>query len=210
MKIYGYILISGAEPNEEKQMMALKNKEVPEENIYRDKAPDRRFYRPNYKKMLTILEEGDLLYIFNIGRLGHDYEEIQKEWKYLTQNLGVDICVIDIPLLDTRTVKNLSGAYISELVIQILSAVAKNEEEELRKRQAEGIDAAKEKGVRFGQSRKELPANFAKIVRQWENQNITIWQALDRLEMSEATFYRRLREHRKMQREMQRRRGSVI
>lgn len=134
-------------------------------NIYKDKQSGKDFERPQYKKMLKKLKAGDLLYILSIDRLGRNYKEIQNQWRILTNEIGVDICVIDMPLLDTRNGKDLMGTFIADLVLQILSFVAQSERENIRKRQAQGIAAAKKRGVRFGRPEKPMPEGFAETVK---------------------------------------------
>lgn len=200
MNTYGYVRVSSADQNEDRQMIALREADVPEKNILLDKQSGKDFERPNYKKMVRKLKAGDLLYILSIDRLGRNYEEIQKQWRILTKEIGVDICVLDMPLLDTRNGKDLMGTFIADLVLQILSFVAQSERENIRKRQAEGIAAAKAKGVKFGRPEKEVPDDFGKIVRSWEQKKLPFEEVLMKCGMSEATFYRRLREYRLLQR----------
>ncbi len=199
MSIYGYVRVSSIDQNEDRQMIALREVPVPEKNIFVDKQSGKDFDRPDYKKLMRKLRAGDLLYILSIDRLGRNYEEIQKQWRLLTKNIGVDICVLDMPLLDTRNGKDLMGTFIADLVLQILSFVAQSERENIRKRQAEGIAAAKAKGVKFGRPEKPLPDNFEKMVRAWEQKKLSFDDILKQCNMSEATFYRRLREHRLLQ-----------
>ena len=196
MGIYGYVRVSSTDQNENRQMIALKEVFVPEKNIFMDKQSGKDFERPNYKKLIRKLRSGDLLYIISIDRLGRNYEEIQKQWRVLTKEIGIDICVLDMPLLDTRQGKDLMGTFIAELVLQILSFVAQNERESIRKRQAEGIAAAKAKGIKFGRPEKQVPNDFEEIVKQWEQKSISFTEVLKRCNMSEATFYRKLREYR--------------
>ena len=165
---YGYIRVSTIDQNEDRQVIALKAKQVPEQNIYMDKQSGKDFNRPQYKKLVKKLKSGDLLYIMSIDRLGRNYEEIQNQWRILTKEVGIDICVIDMPLLDTRNGKDLMGTFIADLVLQILSFVAQNERENIRKRQAQGIAAAKARGVRFGRPPKPLPENFPTVCRSEE------------------------------------------
>lgn len=160
------------------------------------KQSGKDFDRPNYKKLVKKLKAGDLLYILSIDRLGRNYEEIQKQWRILTKEIGIDICVLDMPLLDTRNGKDLMGTFIADFVLQILSFVAQNERENIKKRQAEGIAAAKARGVKFGRPEKEVPDNFGKIVHAWEQKRLPFEEVLHQCNMSEATFYRRLREYR--------------
>lgn len=196
MKIYGYVRVSSTDQNEDRQMIALRDAAIPEKNIFMDKQSGKDFDRPNYKKLVRKLRTGDLLYILSIDRLGRNYEEIQKQWRILTKEIGVDICVLDMPLLDTRSGKDLMGTFIADLVLQILSFVAQNERENIKKRQSEGIAAAKAKGVKFGRPEKEVPDDFGKIVKAWEQKRLPFSEALMKCNMSEATFYRRLREYR--------------
>lgn len=177
-------------------MLAMREKEVPEKNIYVDKQSGKDFDRPQYQKLVKKLKPGDRLYILSIDRLGRNYEEIQRQWRVLTKDIGIDICVIDMPLLDTRNGKDLMGTFIADLVLQILSFVAQSERDNIKKRQAEGIAAAKLKGVRFGRPEIPPPDNFAEIVAAWEAKKIPFAEAVRQCGMSEATFYRRLREYR--------------
>ena len=196
MNIYGYVRVSCTDQNEDRQMMAFSEKQIPKKNIYMDKQSGKDFERPQYKHLVRKLKNGDMLYSLSIDRLGRNYEEIQRQWRILTKEIGVDICVIDMPLLDTRNGKDLMGTFIADLVLQILSFVAQNERENIKKRQAEGIVAAKAKGVRFGRPEKEIPDDFAKLIRQWEKKQLPFTDMLEQCGMSEATFYRRLREFR--------------
>ena len=202
MKIYGYVRVSATDQNEDRQLLAMSEKEITKKNIYIDKQSGKDFERPKYKQMVRKLKSGDLLYVLSIDRLGRNYEEIQKQWRILTKEIGVDICVIDMPLLDTRNGKDLMGTFIADLVLQILSFVAQNERENIKKRQAEGIAAAKAKGVKFGRPEKEIPDNFSKLVRQWEHKQLHFNDMIAQLDMSEATFYRRLRELRLLKKDI--------
>lgn len=196
LKTYGYIRVSSTDQNEERQLIAMRDKAVPEKNIYIDKQSGKDFNRPQYKKLIRLLKPGDLLFILSIDRLGRNYEEVQQQWRKLTKEIGVDICVIDMPLLDTRNGKDLMGTFIADLVLQILSFVAHSERENIRKRQEQGIEAAKARGVQFGRPALAIPENFAELVRQWERKKIPLSAILNQCAMSEATFYRRLREYR--------------
>ena len=193
---YGYVRVSSTDQNEDRQIVALSAYEIPKKNIYMDKQSGKNFERPQYKKMVKRLNAGDLLYILSIDRLGRNYEEIQNQWRILTKEKGIDIVVLDMPLLDTRRGKDLMGAFIADLVLQILSFVAQSERENIKKRQAEGIAAAKAKGIKFGRPEVKIPADFGKVIRQWEHKQIPIDEAVKRCQMSEATFYRKLREYR--------------
>lgn len=195
-KIYGYVRVSSVDQNEDRQMIVMQRVGVPEANIFIDKQSGKNFDRPNYKRLIRRLKEGDLLYILSIDRLGRNYEEIQNQWRILTKEKGVDIVVIDMTLLDTRQGKDLMGTFIADLVLQILSFVAQSEREKIKERQAQGIAAAKARGVRFGRPEKPVPDNFKALVREWEKKQLPLMDLLKQCEMSEATFYRRLREMR--------------
>lgn len=194
--IFGYVRVSSADQNEDRQLIALSGCNIPKGNIYIDKQSGKDFKRPQYRKLIMRLKEGDLLYVMSIDRLGRNYEEIQNQWRFLTKETGADICVLDMPLLDTRQGRDLMGTFIADLVLQILSFVAQSERESIRKRQAEGIAAAKARGVKFGRPRKKAPENFYDIIRDWENNAIPFFEALERSGLKEATFYRRVREYR--------------
>ncbi len=195
-QIYGYVRVSSMDQNEARQMVALRELSVSEKNIYMDKQSGKDFDRPNYRKLVQRLKAGDLLYVLSIDRLGRNYEEIQHQWRMLTKEIGVDICVLDMPLLDTRNGKDLMGTFIADLVLQILSFVAQSERENIRKRQAQGIVAAKEKGVRFGRPENKIPENFEELIALWEQKRLPLSEVLEQCDMSESTFYRRLRKYR--------------
>lgn len=197
-KQYAYIRVSSQEQNEERQLVAMREMNVPSDNIFMDKQSGKDFNRPNYQALINTMQDGDLLYILSIDRLGRNYEEIQNQWRVLTKEKNVDICVIDMPLLDTRTCKDLMGTFIADLVLQILSFVAQSERENIRKRQAQGIAAAKANGIKFGRPEIPVPDDFSQIVSAWEKGKITITGALEKSHMSESTFYRRVRELRIM------------
>lgn len=194
MSTYGYARVSSMDQNEDRQMLALKTAGVTKKNIFLDKKSGKDFERPQYQKMLKKLKENDVVYIMSIDRLGRNYPEIQEQWRVLTKEIKVDICVLDMPLLDTRNGKDLMGTFIADLALQILSFVAETERENIRKRQAEGIAAAKARGVRFGRPKVELPEDFLVIVIKWEKKEITLESALQKLHMSRATFYRKVKE----------------
>ena len=193
---YSYIRVSSAEQNEDRQLDAMRRSDVPEKNIYIDKQSGKDFNRPQYQKLLKKLKAGDLVYIQSIDRLGRNYQEIQDQWRVLTKEIGVDICVLEMTLLDTRHGKDLMGTFIADLVLQILSFVAQNERENIRKRQEQGIAAAKARGVKFGRPTLEPPEDFAQVVEAWEQKDLSFSRALAACGMSQATFYRRLKEHR--------------
>ena len=196
MNIYGYVRVSSTDQNEDRQMVALREVPVPEKNIFVDKQSGKDFDRLSYKKLMNKLKAGDLLYVLSIDRLGRNYKEIQEQWRLLAQEKEIDICVLDMPLLDTRNGKDLMGTFIADLVLQILSFVAQSERENIKKRQAEGIAVAKAKGVKFGRPEKAVPEDFGKLIRIWEQKKISFSEVLKRCDISESTFYRRLREYR--------------
>ena len=175
-------------------MAAMAKREIPEKNVFRDKQSGKDFERPQYKRMLKALKSGDTLYILSIDRLGRNYGEIQNQWRILTKKIGIDICVLDMPLLDTRQGKDLMGTFNADLVLQILSFAAQNERENIKKRQADGIAAAKTRGVKFGRPDISAPYDFADIVNRWEKGTITLKNVLKICGMSRSTFYRRRRE----------------
>lgn len=200
MKIYGYVRVSSIDQNEDRQLAAMVENNVPNGNVFVDKQSGKDFERPQYKKMIKKLKSGDLLYILSIDRLGRNYEDVQKQWRILTKEIGVDICVIDMPLLDTRNGKDLMGTFIADLVLQILSFVAQSERENIKKRQAQGIAAAQKKGIKFGRPEKELPLDFKEVVKRWENKTISTDTALKLCGFGKSTFYRRrmeLKSHQK-------------
>ena len=187
--IYGYIRVSSIDQNETRQLLAMHEKQIPAKNLYVDKQSGKDFERPNYKKLVKKLKAGDLLYILSIDRLGRNYKEFQEQWRILTKEKEIDICVIDMPLLDTRNGKDLIGTFIADLVLQILSFVAHSERENIRKRQAEGIAAAKNRGVKFGRPERPLPDNFHQVHKDWRNKKMTLQQAANACEMPVGTFY---------------------
>ena len=200
MANYGYVRVSGIDQNEDRQTLAMNELDIPTAHIFIDKQSGKDFDRPAYRRLTKKLRPGDLLYIKSIDRLGRNYDEIQNQWRMLTKERGVDIAVIDVPLLDTRNGKDLMGTFIVDLVLQILSFVAQNERESIKKRQSEGIAAARVRGVRFGRPIIKPPENFAAVVKQWERGKLPIAQALEQTGLKPATFYNRLREHRRERR----------
>ena len=185
---YGYIRVSTREQNEDRQLIALRKMAVPERNIFMDKQSGKDFDRPQYKKLLKKLKPNDLLYIKSIDRLGRNYEEIQNQWRTLTKEKGIDIVVLDMPLLDTRRGKDLMGTFLSDIVLQVLSFVAENERTSIRQRQAEGIAAAKARGVRFGRPPKTLPENYRSAYQRWKAGAITGIAAAKECGMPLSTF----------------------
>ena len=192
-KTNGYVRVSSTDQNENRQLMTLCKVNIPIKNIYTDKLSGKDFNRPQYKKLVKKLRPGDLLYILSIDRLGRNYEEIQKQWRILTKEINIDICVLDMPLLDTRNRKDLMGTFIADLVLQILSFVAQSERETIRKRQREGIAAAKTRGVKFGRPPRPIPENFHEIHLAWRNKKMTLRQAAAACGMPEGTFYGKVR-----------------
>ena len=190
---YGYIRVSSREQNEGRQLIAMQEIGVTEKNLYLDKQSGKDFLRPAYQEMVRQMERNDLLYIKSIDRLGRNYTEILEQWCCLTKEIGVDICVLDMPLLDTRRGKDLIGTFLSDIVLQVLSFVAENERMSIRQRQAEGIAAARARGVRLGRPLLPLPDNFIEICVAWEQNAIGTLQAADLCGVSVSTFRRHAR-----------------
>ena len=195
MAIYGYVRVSARDQKEDRQLIAIRELSIPEQNIFIDRQSGRDFNRPQYRALVGRLERSDLLYIKSIDRLGRNYWEIQQQWRVLTKEIGADICVIDMPLLDTRSGKDLLGSFIADLVLQILSFVAQNERENIRQRQAEGIAAAKGRGVRFGRPPRPLPGNFHAVHRDWREKKLSLRQAAQACGMPAGTFYTKARKY---------------
>ena len=193
MSVYGYIRVSSKDQKEDRQQIALKEVGVELRNIYIDKQSGKDFNRPQYKKMLRKLKKDDLLYIKSIDRLGRNYEEILQQWRILTKEKGVDIVVLDMPLLDTRRGKDLMGTFLSDIVLQVLSFVAENERTNIKQRQAEGIAAAKAQGIKFGRPPLPLPDNFYEVHKAWRSKRITLKQAAAACNMPVGTFYGKAR-----------------
>lgn len=187
--VYGYLRVSSRDQNEDRQRIALREMEVSEKNIFVDKQSGKDFDRPAYKCMVRRMKKDDLLYIKSIDRLGRNYEEILEQWRILTKEKGIDIVVLDMPLLDTRRGKDLMGTFLSDVVLQVLSFVAENERINIRQRQAEGIAAAKARGVKFGRPAIPCPDNFREVHKDWRNKKITLRQAADACGMPIGTFY---------------------
>ena len=193
-KSYGYIRVSTKEQNEDRQLEAMRKSDVPDKNIFSDKQSSGDFERPQYRRMMGILKNDDVLYVKSIDRLGRNYSEILEQWRILTKEKKVDIVVLDMPLLDTRIGKDLMGTFLSDIVLQVLSFAAENERSNIKQRQAEGIAAAKARGVRFGRPKKKEPQNFEAMVSLWENKKMTLSEILESCDMSKSTFFRRRRE----------------
>lgn len=195
--IYGYVRVSSHDQNEERQLIALDEMQVPRENIYIDKQSGKDFNRPQYKRMLKKIKPDDLVYVKSIDRLGRNYSDILEQWKLITKDKKVDLYVIDMPILDTRREKNLLGTFISDLVLTLLSYVAENERVNIRQRQAEGIAAAKARGVHFGRTPNPLPNNFYEVCQRWKMKKVTIKQAAEECGMPVSTFYGRAKAYEK-------------
>ena len=194
MNIYGYVRVSSIDQNEDRQLHAMREFNIPQRHIYIDKVSGKDFNRTNYQKLFKRLKSGDLLYIKDIKRLGRNYEEIQNNWRTITKEKCVDVVVIDTPLLDTRMYKDLIGTFISDLVLQILSFEAQKEREDIRKSQAEGIKAARLRGVHLGRPVIKPPENFLEVVTEWERGKLSTKEILAVTGLTENTFYRRYRE----------------
>ncbi len=195
--IYAYVRVSSASQNVDRQMIAMRELEIPENNIFVDKQSGQDFERPMYKKMLRKLKTDDLVYIKSIDRLGRNYDEILEQWRILAKDKEADIVVIDMPLLDTRRGKDLMGTFLSDIVLQVLSFVAENERSNIRQRQAEGIAAARARGVRFGRPPAPLPENFYSVYQNWKAEEITGVAAAKECQMPMSTFLYRARTYEK-------------
>lgn len=195
---YGYIRVSTKEQNPDRQYISLQKCGVEKEKVYLDMVSGKDFQRPKYRELLRKLKKGDVLVIESIDRLGRNYEEILEQWRCITKNIGADIHVVDMPLLNTDISHgDLTGVFISDLVLQILAYVAETERSFIRQRQAEGIAAAKAHGVRFGCKKSEVPKDFERYCDMWEKGEISVRKAAEELHMSHSTFYRRCCEHSK-------------
>ena len=195
--VYGYVRVSSKDQNEDRQVITMREMQVPEENIYIDKQSGKDFNRPQYKKLLRRVKQDDLIYIKSIDRLGRNYTEILDQWKVITKDKQVDLYVMDMPILDTRREKNLLGTFISDLVLALLSYVAENERNNIRQRQAEGIAAAKARGVHFGRRPNPLPENFYEVYQQWKMKKISVSEAARECGMPQTTFFERARAYEK-------------
>lgn len=195
--VYGYVRVSTREQNEDRQMIAMKEAGINKKNIYMDKLSGKDFNRPMYQKLLKKLKENDVLYIKSIDRLGRNYEEILEQWRILTKEKNVDVVVMDMPILDTRKGKDLLGTLIADLVLTLLSYVSENERSNIKSRQKEGIEAAKQRGVQFGRPPKTLPDNFEQICTKWRKKEITADEAAKLCNLTKATFYNKARQRKK-------------
>lgn len=193
--MYGYVRVSSRDQREDRQVLALREFQVPDQNIFMDKLSGKDFNRPQYRRMVRKIKKGDVLVIKSVDRLGRNYEEILEQWQLLTKEKHADVVVLDMPLLDTRkSEKNLMGIFMADLVLQILSYVAQAERENILQRQKEGIAAARRRGVKFGRPKKNVPAEFEQIKREWTSKKISSREAARRLGISQDTFLRWARE----------------
>ena len=188
-KILGYMRVSSKEQNEDRQKIALLEMGVSEENIYMDKISGKDFNRPQYRKLLRKLDTNTVFYIKSIDRLGRNYADLNEQWRIITKEKGADIVVIDMPILDTRKEKNLLGTFMSDIILALLSYVAENERVNIKQRQAEGIAAAKARGVKFGRPEKPLPENFEEVYYAWREKRVSLRQAAQMCGLAETTFY---------------------
>lgn len=195
MTIYGYVRVSTKEQNEDRQLAALAPFEIPASNLYMDKLSGKDFKRPAYRKLVRRLKPDNVLIVKSIDRLGRNYKEIMEQWRIITKEKRADIKVIDTPLLDTTYCKDLLGTFIADLVLAVMSYSAQMERENIRQRQAEGIAAAKARGVQFGRPRLEMPDNFEEQYILWSNGDITIHEFAKRCGISRSTLYVRLKNY---------------
>lgn len=196
--IYGYVRVSTREQNVERQLIALKKMGISQSKIFIDRQSGKDFRRPAYQKMIRRLKPGDVVVTKSIDRLGRNYEEIKEQWRMLTKEIGADIIIQDMPLLDTTKSRDLLGNFISDVVLQLLSFVAENERNNIRTRQAEGIEAAKQRGVRFGKPAIPVPENFSELYRRWEQGSININEFARLCNMGRSTMYKHIREYKRM------------
>ncbi len=194
--MYGYVRVSTREQNVERQLIALEKAGIDPEKIFIDRQSGKDFERPAYRKMIKKLRDGDVVVTKSIDRLGRNYEEIKEQWRVITKEIGVDIVVLDMPLLDTRRGKDLMGTFLSDVVLQLLSFVAENERNNIRTRQAEGIAAARQRGVRFGKPAVPMPENFPELYQNWECGIITIKEFAGLCHVGRSTMYKRIGEYR--------------
>ena len=197
-KVYGYIRVSTQEQNIERQMIALLDAGMDRKDIYIDKQSGKNFKRPAYARMMRRVREGDLIIVKSIDRLGRNYQEIMEQWRIITKEKKVDIRIMDMPLLDTTRTKDLLGTFISDVVLQLLSFVAENERNNIRQRQAEGIAAAKARGIRFGKPKIPMPDNFQELYQQWEMDYISTEDFAALCHVGRSTLYKRIREYREL------------
>ena len=195
MKKYGYVRVSSRDQNPERQIIAMQDEGIQKKNIFIDKLSGKDFSRPQYKKLLKRLKKKDILIIKSIDRLGRNYDEILEQWRIITKEVEADVQVIDMPLLNTNSMHgDLTGVFISDIVLQILAYVAETERTFIRQRQAEGIAVAKAKGVRFGCKKMPIPDDFDLYYRKWKSGELSSRKAAEEIGMSHTTFYRRCKE----------------
>ncbi|MEG0806053.1 MAG: recombinase family protein [Lachnospiraceae bacterium] len=198
---YGYMRVSSIDQNEDRQRIELTRWGILEPNIYCDKQSGKDFDRPQYQKMKRKLKKGDVLVVKSIDRLGRNYKDIQEEWRIIVKEKGADIVIIDMPILDTRTNRDLIGTLISDIVLQLLSYVAETERINIRQRQAEGIAAAKLRGIHLGRYPTPIPDSFAEIYHLWQSKMISPKEAFQKSGLSENQFYWMVKKYRKTQNE---------
>lgn len=196
--IYGYVRVSTREQNEDRQLIAMREMGVPEKNIFVEKISGKNFERPQYRKLLRKLNGNSVLFIKSIDRLGRNYMDLSEQWRIITKEKGADVVVIDMPVLDTRKEKSLLGTFISDLILALLSYVAESEYRTIHQRQAEGIAAARERGVKFGRPPVTLPDNFYEVHREWRAKKKTLKQAAEACHMPVGTFYGKARKFENM------------
>ena len=194
-KIYGYARVSTKEQNEDRQLIAMREMGVSDSDVYVDKESGKDFNRTYYKRLIRKLKAGDVLFIKSIDRLGRNYEDIIEQWKIITKDKKADIVVIDMPLLDTRRGKDLMGTFLSDIVLALLSYVSENERNNIRQRQAEGIAAAKARGVRFGPAPMPLPDNFHEVYQEWKHKKLSVTEAAKLCGMARSTFYKKAKQY---------------
>lgn len=194
-RIYGYMRVSSKDQNEDRQLVALTEIGIPTKHIYMDKLSGKDFERPAYRQLMRKLRHGDILYAKSIDRLGRNYRDIMEQWRIITKEIGADIIILDMPLLDTTNSRDLLGTFISDIVLQLLSFVAENERDNIRRRQAEGIAAAKARGVQFGQPKKPLPENFHELYLSWRSGCMPVTMIATTCRLAVSTTYIRLNEH---------------
>jgi len=195
IKLYGYMRVSSREQNEDRQRIALLEMGVPEKNIFMDKLSGKNFERPQYKKLIKKLDGNSVLFVKSIDRLGRNYKDLNEQWRIITKEKGADIVVVDMPLLDTRREKNLLGTLISDIVLALLSYVAENERMNIKQRQAEGIAAAKARGIKFGRPPLRLSDNFHQVHKEWREGKISVTQAAKACGLPQSTFFRKARKY---------------
>lgn len=194
-KVFGYIRVSSSDQNIGRQLQEMLGLGIDERDIYVDKQSGKDFERPQYKALKTVLRHGDIVYIKSIDRFGRNSREIKKEWEDITQQIGADIKVIDMPLLDTTQYRDLMGNFVSNLVLEVLSFVAEQERVNIKQRQQEGIKIAKAKGKHLGRPKTKLPEQWQEIYNRWKSNNITAVRAMKELKLAKSTFYKLVKQY---------------